>query len=47
MKNFLITGMALSLLMACGQAEQSTAGEAKAQNYSCHWSLLGQKTIPV
>ena len=38
MKNFLITGLALSLLMACGQAEQSTAGEAKAQNYS--WSLV-------
>ena len=38
MKNFLITGLALSLLIACGQAEQSTAGEAKAQNYS--WSLV-------
>ena len=38
MKNFLIIGLALSLLMACGQAEQSTAGEAKAQNYS--WSLV-------
>ena len=32
MKNFLIIGLSLSLLMACGQAEQSTAGEAKAQN---------------
>ena len=38
MKNFLIIGLALNLLMACGQAEQSTAGEAKAQNYS--WSLV-------
>ena len=38
MKNFLITGLALSLLMACGQAEQGTTGEAKAQNYS--WSLV-------
>ena len=38
MKNFLIIGLSLSLLMACGQAEQSTAGEAKAKNYS--WSLV-------
>jgi TRAP-type mannitol/chloroaromatic compound transport system substrate-binding protein len=38
MKNFLIIGLTLSLLMACGQSEQSTAGEAKAENYS--WSLV-------
>ena len=38
MKNFLIIGLSLSLLMACGETEQSTAGEAKAQNYS--WSLV-------
>ena len=38
MKNFLTIGLALSLLMACGQAEQSTVGAAKAQNYS--WSLV-------
>ena len=38
MKNFLIIGLSLSLLMACGEAEQSIAGEAKAQNYS--WSLV-------
>ena len=38
MKNFLIIGLALSLLMACGQAEKSITGEVKAQNYS--WSLV-------
>ena len=38
MKNFLIIGLALNLLMACGQAEQSITGEVKAQNYS--WSLV-------
>ena len=38
MKNFLITGLAISLLMACGQAEQSTTGVVKTQKYS--WSLV-------
>ena len=38
MKDFLITGLALSLLVACGKAEQGTTDEAKAQNYS--WSLV-------
>ena len=38
MKNFLITGLTLSLLTACGQAEQNTAVEVKVQNYT--WSLV-------
>ena len=38
MKNFLITGLAISLLLACGQAEQNTAGDVKVQNFS--WSLV-------
>ena len=35
MKNFLITGLALSLLMACGQAEQGTT--------LCHRFILGRQ----
>jgi TRAP-type mannitol/chloroaromatic compound transport system substrate-binding protein len=38
MKNFLIIGLAITLLMACGQAEQSKAGDVKAQKFS--WSLV-------
>ncbi len=38
MKNFLITGLALSLLMACGQVEQNTLGADKEKNYS--WKLV-------
>ena len=38
MKNFLITGLAISLLFACGQAEQNTASDIKAQSFS--WSLV-------
>jgi TRAP-type mannitol/chloroaromatic compound transport system substrate-binding protein len=38
MKNFLIIGLAITLLMACGQAEQSKAGDVMAQKFS--WSLV-------
>ena len=38
MKNFLITGLALSFLFSCGQADQNTDSEVKFQNYS--WSLV-------
>ena len=38
MKKFLISGLALGFLMACGEGVENTAGEAQVKNYS--WSLV-------
>jgi hypothetical protein len=38
MKKFLISGLALTFLMACGKAVENTAGETQTKNYS--WSLV-------
>ena len=38
MKNFLISTLVLSLLIACGAPEQSNINESKIKNYS--WSLV-------
>jgi TRAP-type mannitol/chloroaromatic compound transport system substrate-binding protein len=38
MKKFLISGLALGLLMACGEAVENSADEVQVKNYS--WSLV-------
>ena len=38
MKKLLISGLALSFLMACGEVIENTAGETQTKNYS--WSLV-------